>query len=200
MGHAHSIKANRKARREEAQRKAKQKKIITITLVVIGLLLIGWGAYASFAGSKTDAEAMIYSEADVIYDQPIHAIHEMNEGPPIPFLPRGGAQPAIQVPESSYNFGSIGPKDVVERTFIIRNTGEAPLTISRAYTTCGCTTAEITAIVIPPGKVAEVTIIFDAGFHAEAVGQTVRRGLIIENNDPRQSEAEIWIQASVRNS
>ncbi len=200
MGHTRSIRTSRKARQEEARRKAQQKKIITGALVVIGLLLIGWGAYAGLAGQQADADAMVYTPEDVVYDRPIQAIHEMNEGPPIPFLPRGDAQPAIQIPETSHNFGSIGPQDVVERTFIIRNTGDAPLTISRAYTTCGCTTAEISASVIPPGKVAEVTIVFDAGYHAEAVGQTVRRGLIIENNDPRQSEAEIWIQASVRNS
>ena len=82
---------------------------------------------------------------------------------------------------------------------VLFNTGEAPLTISRAYTTCGCTTAEITARTIPPGKVASVTLTFDAGFH-ETAGQTVRRGLIIENNDPRNPKAEIWIQATVRNS
>jgi hypothetical protein len=135
---------------------------------------------------------------DVVYDRPISAIHEMGDGLPIPFLPRDQAQPAILIPEKTYNFDSIGPKDVVERTFIIRNNGEAPLTISRAYTTCGCTTAEISASVIPPGKVAEITLVFDAGFHEDTSGQTVRRGLIIESNDPRQSQAEIWIQATVR--
>jgi hypothetical protein len=77
--------------------------------------------------------------------------------------------------------------------------GDAPLTISRAYTTCGCTTAEISASVIPPGKVATVKMVFDAGYH-DTRGQTVRRGLIIENNDPAQSEAEIWLVATVRSS
>ena len=199
MGHTRSIKASRKARQEEARRKARQRKNITIALVIVGLLLVGWGVYASVAGQRADADAMAYASEDVVYDRPISAIHEMTEGPPIPFLPRGEAQPAIQIPETSYNFGSIGPQDVVERKFIIRNTGDAPLTISRAYTTCGCTTAEISASVIPPGKVAEVTLILDAGYH-DVAGQTVRRGLIIENNDPRQSEVEIWIQASVRKS
>ena len=93
-----------------------------------------------------------------------------------------------------------GAQDVVERTFIVRNVGEAPLTISRVYTTCGCTTAEVSASMIPPGKVATINIIFDAGFHADAAGQTVRRGVIIENNDPNQPKAEIWVQASIRSN
>ncbi len=191
---------SRKVRREEFRRKERQRKVITLAVLVVGLLLVGWGIYAYVAGQQVDQAALAYTEADVVYDQPIHAVHEMGEGPAIPFLPRDQDQPAILIPEKAYNFGSIGSKDVVERKFIIRNDGTAPLTISRAYTTCGCTTAEISASVIPPGKVAEVTLTFDAGFHEDAVGQTVRRGLIIENNDPRQSQSEIWIQATIRNS
>lgn len=189
---------SRKARREEFRRKERQRKAITLAILVVGLLLVGWGIYAYAAGQRVDQAALAYTEADVVYDRPIQAVHEMGEGPAIPFLPRDQVQPAILIPEKTYNFGNIGPKDVVERKFIIRNNGEAPLIISRAYTTCGCTTAEISASVIPPGKVAEVTLVFDAGFHEDAAGQTVRRGLIIESNDPRQSQAEIWIQAAVR--
>lgn len=107
--------------------------------------------------------------------------------------------PAIALPETVYDFGSIGPKEVVKKTFVIRNTGEESLTISKAYTTCGCTTADFTSSVIPPGKVALVTVTFDAGFH-DTRGQTVQRGVMIENNDPNQSKAEIWISATVRQS
>ena len=85
---------------------------------------------------------------------------------------------------------------MVRRKFVIRNEGAAPLTIVRAYTTCGCTTAEFSARVIPPGKLAVVTLIFDAGFH-DARGQTVDRGIIIENNDRDNSQAEIWTRAAV---
>ena len=65
-----------------------------------------------------------------------------------------------------------------------------------AYTTCGCTTAEISADVIPPGKAVTIELVYDAGFH-DTAGQTVRRGLIIESNDPDQPQAEIWVQADV---
>ncbi|MDF1499775.1 MAG: DUF1573 domain-containing protein [Anaerolineales bacterium] len=140
-----------------------------------------------------------YSEEDINYDQPFTAVHEMNQGPPIPFLPKGGPQPRIAISETYYDFGKLGPTEIVTREFIIANTGEAPLTISRAYTTCGCTTAEFSSSLIPPGEVSVMTLIFDAGFH-DVRGQTVRRGVIIENNDPQSSNAEIWVQASVLNS
>ena len=93
--------------------------------------------------------------------------------------------------------GSIGPTDVVTYDFVITNMGEAPLTINRAYTTCGCTTASFTATVIPPGKVSLITMRMDAGYH-DVRGQTVRRGIIIENNDLETPQVEIWAEASVR--
>lgn len=187
------------------RRKRRQTKIKTrrnlgpYILGATGLLLLIVAVYGYWSGGNETSKALAYGPEDVVYGNPIHAIHEMGEGPAIPFLDKSGPQPDIVVPDAEYNFGRIGPTDVVEKDFIIHNTGKAPLTISRAYTTCGCTTAEISARVIPPGKVATVKLVFDAGFH-DTAGQTVRRGLIIENNDPLQSRAEIWIQAAVRNS
>jgi hypothetical protein len=102
----------------------------------------------------------------------------------------------IAVNEDYFDFGSIGATEMVSREFIIANTGEGPLTISRAFTTCGCTEADFSASVIQPGEVATVTLRLDAGFH-DVRGQTVRRGIIIESNDPRRPQTEIWIQASV---
>jgi hypothetical protein len=64
------------------------------------------------------------------------------------------------------------------------------------YTTCGCTTADLTGSVIPPGKVALHTLHFDADYH-NVTGETVRRGVILENNDREQPKAEVWIEARV---
>jgi hypothetical protein len=197
MGHSATL--SRRERKELARRKARQRKIIPIIIVAFGILIVGVSLITYFSNqTAVDEDVLAYAPEDVARDRPISAIHEMGEGPPIPFLPRDESQPAVLLPEKTYDFGMIGPQDVVNRTFIIRNTGEAPLTISRAYTTCGCTTAEISASVIPPGMVAEATLIFDAGFH-DTAGQSVRRGLIIENNDPNQSKAEYWTTAKVSN-
>ena len=183
--------------KNSSQKKSKNNSWLMLTLLVVGVVLLGVGLVAYLSDSPSASASSEYSLEDVVQDQPILAVHEMEEGPAIPFLPASQPQPKIQIPEKNFNFGMIGPQDVVEQEFIIRNVGDAPLTISRAYTTCGCTTAEISASVIPPGKVATIKLIFDAGFH-DTAGQTVRRGLIIENNDPQQSKAEIWVQAAVR--
>ena len=177
--------------------KAPKKKSVPFHWVMIGVLLAAIGGYYLLFNTDQTAQALpSYAEEDVARDRPFEAIHEMGAGPPIPFLPADRSQPKIVVPSDYFNFGQIGARDVVRRKFVIRNEGDAPLTISRAYTTCGCTTAEFTARVIPPGKVAVVTLLFNAGFH-DTRGQTVDRGIIIENNDRRNSKAEIWTRATV---
>lgn len=167
-------------------------------LVLSGGLLVMLIAAAGLIWSeRAAAKAGIrFDPADVDNSRPMSAMHRMDAGAPIAFLDPTGPQPQTSVPATFYDFGRIGPTDVVERTFVIRNDGEAPLTISNAYTTCACTTAEISSGVIAPGKLATVTAVFDAGYH-DAAGQTVRRGVIIENNDPRRPQIELWIQAEV---
>lgn len=188
--------SSRSYRRGRSRRAVRKQSLVPFFVVAVVLLLLGVGAAAFLRGAGQAAASTKYQLEEVVHDRPIVAVHEMGEGPAIPFLSPKDPQPDIDVPEKSHDFGTIGPRDIVQREFIIRNVGDAPLTISRAYTTCGCTTAEISASAIPPGKVATISLIFDAGFH-DTAGQTVRRGLIIENNDPNQSQVEIWVQASV---
>jgi hypothetical protein len=108
-----------------------------------------------------------------------------------------GSRPSAELSSRFHNFGRVGAEAVVRREFLVVNRGSAPLVIEQAYTTCGCTTAEISARVIPPGKAMRAVVTFDAGFH-DSAGQTVRRGLIIETNDPEHAQVEVWVQASVK--
>jgi hypothetical protein len=189
MAHATHQKAARTSTRK--------KKSIPISWVIVAVLLAAGGAYYVYSDTEPTAQAALdYTAEEIVYQRPFRAIHEMRGGPPIPFLPADQPQPKIAVPSDYHSFGVIGAKAVVKRKFLVRNEGEAPLTISRAYTTCGCTTADFTARVIPPGKAALVTLVFNAGFH-DTRGQNVKRGIIIENNDRGDSKAEIWVKATV---
>lgn len=189
----------------QAHPRRSRQKITALMVIMAGLtLIVGSGLYA-FVAQRDANPALAYRSEDIARDQPLHAVHEMDMpgmemSKPIPFLPQDGPQPLIAIPATFYDFGSIGPTDVVQRDFVIVNRGQAPLTISRAYTSCDCTSADFTAAIIPPGKVSIVTIRFDAGFHPEAAGTTVQRTLIIQNNDPNNSQLEITIEAAVRKS
>lgn len=167
------------------------------TELIFALAFMGGAVLLLVAGALlANRPVELTSEGDIVRGRMIRATHQMGEGAPIPFLPKDGPQPNVTVDEAFHDFGRIGPKDVVTRTFVVRNNGDAPLTISRAYTTCGCTTAEVSADEIPPGKAVTVEMVFDAGFH-DSAGQTVRRGVILENNDPDQPQTELWVQAEV---
>ena len=188
----YSRKKQARARKQARQQKSA---IVGGAAVVLALALLV-ATYLVWQDGRGTPAAFAYSPDEVTRESGFTATHEMGSGPPIPFLPANEPQPKISLSAVNHNFGRIGPRDVLSQTFAIRNDGAAPLTISRAYTTCGCTSAEFSASVIPPGGVAEVTVVFDAGLH-DSRGQTVRRGIIIENNDPRQSQVEFWVQASV---
>jgi hypothetical protein len=187
---------------QERNRKKRRKQHTTLGIIIIGIgaILIGFAWYLITDPGSAQAR-FEYSNQDIVFDQPIQAVHEMGGSglDAVPFLPKNGPQPKVVLLEDFFSFGSVGPTELATHDFVIANQGEAPLTISRAYTTCGCTTADFTATVIPPGKVSIVTMIYDAGFH-DARGQTVRRGIIIENNDPKNPQVELWAQATVRNN
>lgn len=191
--------ATREARRERRRQAARRKRAIAGGLALAGIALVGSAVWLSTSTRAAIEADFDYTPADVARESPFQAVHEMGASPPIPFLPEDGPQPQIALNERFYNFGTIGPTEVVTREFVVANLGEAPLTISRAYTTCGCTTADFSASVIPPGKVVLINLRFDAGFH-DTRGQTVRRGIIIESNDPERPNAEIWVEAAVRSS
>lgn len=196
--------SKRRAKKRRAKRNQYKKKSSGLRMVAGGavvLLLLMGGFYLlrddppQLAASSGAAS---YDPADVAYDEGMFGVHEMGPSKTsISFLPSDGPQPKLEIPQDYWSFGQIGSKDVVDHTYVLKNTGEAPLTVSRIYTTCGCTTAELTARVIPPGKSALLRLIFDAGFH-DTRGQQVRRGIMIENNDPTHSQAEVWAEASVR--
>lgn len=105
--------------------------------------------------------------------------------------------PRLEIVPAYFDFGRIDADQVVEHTFVIRNRGSADLLIRRAYTTCECTRAEISASAIPPGKIALATVRYDPRIHGQP-GATLRRGVILESNDPDHTQSEIWVQARIK--
>lgn len=72
----------------------------------------------------------------------------------------GGA--VISADETSYDFGQIEEDEgKVSVTFTIKNTGDAPLVITRVIASCGCTTPEWTREPIAPGKTGDIEITYN---------------------------------------
>jgi hypothetical protein len=166
-----------------------------IFLAILGAVLLGLAAALNARAEQARQAAMA---AEVVTDQPFTvSVEPMTDVHPQSAAVTSDGGRAAKISPGYYDFGTILPDAVVRHDFYLKNEGSGPLMIREAYTTCGCTTAEISAAVIPPGRSARVTLIFDADFHPTA-GQTVRRGLILETSDPDHAQMEIWVQARVR--
>ena len=68
----------------------------------------------------------------------------------------------IAADETSHDFGQIKEADgKVSATFVVNNTGDAPLAITRVIASCGCTTPEWTKEPIAPGASGNIKITYD---------------------------------------
>lgn len=68
----------------------------------------------------------------------------------------------ISADELVYNFGTIAEADgPASHTFIIKNTGNSPLVLTRITASCGCTQPEWTKEPIAPGKTGDVKVTYN---------------------------------------
>jgi hypothetical protein len=165
-------------------------------------VLVGLVVLAALAGLALRARSAESASAEVVSNHPIRVVQAASSARQAVLLPGTGqsGQARVHVPVDFFDFRRVDAQEVVRRDFLVINRGSVDLVISQAYTTCGCTTAELSASIIPPGKASRVTVIFDAGYHPiaeQASPITVRRGLVLETNDPNHRVVEIWVQASV---
>lgn len=82
--------------------------------------------------------------------------------------------PVITFTEAEYNFGTIAEGELVKHTFTFKNTGKAPLILSKVEPSCGCTAMrDWPREPIPPGKGGSISIEFDSsnrpGFQRKSI-------------------------------
>lgn len=80
--------------------------------------------------------------------------------------------PVITFEESSYDFGTIERGTHVEHLFKFKNTGDAPLMIVDAKSSCGCTVPQYTRDPVAPGDEGELLVKFD-GSGQNQVSKTI---------------------------
>lgn len=72
-----------------------------------------------------------------------------------------------------YDFKQVIQGKSVIHTFTFRNTGDAPGTIARISSSCGCTVANVSEKIIPPGKTGSIKATFDTSDFFGAVTKEV---------------------------
>jgi len=83
-----------------------------------------------------------------------------------------GKFPKISFEETQFDFGTIDQGTHVEHVFKFKNTGDAPLMIVNAKSSCGCTVPEWTKDAIAPGQVGSLLVKFD-GSGQNQVSKTI---------------------------
>lgn len=73
-----------------------------------------------------------------------------------------GPLPAFSFEKTEHDFGTIKEGEVVSYTFKFKNTGEAPLIISKVQPSCGCTAPDWSKEPIPVGGEGFVKVEFDS--------------------------------------
>ena len=103
--------------------------------------------------------------------------------------------PQLYLPSPSHQFGRIPKRHDVAHVFTVQNTGAVDLVVSDIVTSCGCTTAQLSSSIIPPGQRADLTVTFDPDYH-EVRGEVICR-VWFATNDPTQPWVEVRITADV---
>jgi hypothetical protein len=83
--------------------------------------------------------------------------------------------PKIEWEEESFDFGNVKHKNPVDVVFKFKNTGNAPLILSKVEASCGCTDVQYKKAPIMPGQTGELSVTFDAedmGIFSKSVNVT----------------------------
>ena len=102
-----------------------------------------------------------------------------------------GAQ-TISFDKTTYDYGTVKNGADGHRMFVVKNTGDKPLIISKVQASCGCTTPEWSQDPIMPGKTAQLKV----GYNTTITGPFTK---IIEvySNDEANSRSVITIKGTV---
>ena len=71
------------------------------------------------------------------------------------------AQAVIAFQKTTHDFGHFSEEKPVSYKFVFENTGNEPLVIQQAISSCGCTVANFTKSPIKPGEKGEINVTYN---------------------------------------
>jgi hypothetical protein len=111
------------------------------------------------------------------------------------------ATPTVDVPETTFAFGTVGVGAKGSHEFVIRNTGSAPLQLTRGETSCTCTVSDFEkteggstdAKVVPPGESTKLKVLW----RGKGDGGPFRQQASVKTNDPLQPQIIFVVEGTV---
>jgi Protein of unknown function (DUF1573) len=100
--------------------------------------------------------------------------------------------PMIQVDKDVHDYGTISQGGNGECTFVVTNTGDAPLILTNCRGSCGCTVPKCDTEPIKPGGKSTVTVRYDT----KRVGP-INKSVTITSNATNQADLIVRIKGTV---
>lgn len=102
--------------------------------------------------------------------------------------------PEVTIRETIYDFETLLEGDIAIHSFVIENTGNAPLLIRKIKTGCGCTTVDYTKKGIAPGAEGKVTLRVNTKGYG---GQKITKSATVYTNDPKKKRIKLRMTGNV---
>lgn len=100
--------------------------------------------------------------------------------------------PCISIENPIINLGSVDPQEgIKEASFVIKNTGQSPLQLTRIIVSCSCVKTKLSSSLIPPGEETSL----DVSFHPPASNGEWRDDIVVESNDPKNKIAKLTLKS-----
>jgi len=91
---------------------------------------------------------------------------------------------------TAYDMGTVVKGNPAVADLVVRNLGDRPLTIKGVSTSCGCTKATLTPMIISPDGEGSLHVEYDSGAHKEDIG-LIERLVFISSDDPDEDDVRI---------
>ena len=106
---------------------------------------------------------------------------------------KAAATPRIEVIPETRDAGTVPKGQVIETTFLVKNTGASDLVISDARPGCGCTVASFDKVIKPGGEGKVQTSVDTKSFSGP-----ISKSVLLVSNDPERGQINLFIKANVK--
>jgi len=136
------------------------------SIIVLSGILFSLLAITSCSSEVTEETESTTNEAGIMASEEVVAVEESPEEVV-------GSTPQIEFDTMRVNFGTIKQGEKFEHDFHFSNTGDAPLMITNARGSCGCTVPEYPREPIAPGASGVIHVVFNSSGKSGTQHKTV---------------------------
>ncbi len=192
---------------EKAETSAEETEVMTDKVVATDEAAKAASSTEDFIGEKEDSSEVIATQMEEVPEEREMEVAKKATPAPKPAptpakekvaketssMEETAAKPAMDFEVKEYDFGEIMQGDKVEYVFKFTNTGNAPLIISNARASCGCTVPEWPKEPIPAGDTGEIDVVFNSAGKSGRQTKSIR----ISTNIGDQPEV-VYLKGNVK--